>query len=137
MKIGYQIIVMLVSIFNMTSLVLADSTFLYLHAKYEYGVNSRTQLDFGIGTYEQSNNSSLLSLARKPTNTIALYSSTIGNKMERLYLNEESQSLCQRNSAACITLGAIIGAGAIYVLSEANKDFDNGNIEININTRSE
>jgi len=139
MKSAFQIILLLLGALNMTSPARADSVSLFLQFKYDLGEQSNRNLgySFSVRVHEPAYNSIHLGPDLNSVITIPLYGNTSNHKTDRFYLNEEPQNFCQRSRVACVTLGAIIGAGAIYIFSESNKDFDSGNVEISINTKAE
>lgn len=137
MKSNSKIIIMMISMLLAISAAHADSTFAYFQIQHGLGHDSDLKLDLGIALVEGSSDSTPINLKRSPAITIPLYSNTNNSKTDQLYLNGDSQSLCQRNRVACVTLGAVIGAGAIYLFSESNRYFDSGNVDISINTKAE
>ncbi len=117
--------------------VAADTETVLLQFVYRLGSEPTSQMQLAIGFSNPEYEAQFVTTKHKPAITIPLYTSGGNNTIEQLYVSDGSQSLCDRNPVVCITIGAIIGAGAIYVLTEANKDIDTGNVEISINTKSE
>ncbi len=122
--------------------VLADSNHVYLEFRLGFGPKSDSQLSLGIAPVGSQNESTPVSFKRNSLVTIPLHNTTNHQKrsalqLDALYLDKNSQSLCQRSRVACVTLGAVIGVGGIYLFSESIRDKDSGNVDITINTKAE